>query len=112
MTTHFSDVKPLKNSAAFDEFRDAVLADLAPSGAIEQLLVAEIIHAGWQLGGQLRCSPTEASRARADALRIVRDALAELRRIRAKRPSAEPLKSNVICIGTKRRAGRTLPPAA
>ena len=91
----------------YAEFCAGFQSDLAPEGAVEQTLTAEIVHAAWRL---LRCSVIEAGmtpigdekldpllestmdktqqsvdRARAQAHRIFHRALSELRRIQTER---------------------------
>jgi hypothetical protein len=76
----------------YSAFCTAYQADLAPSGAIEQTLAAEILHAAWRLR---RCSTIEAGmneqaqvsvdRARADAHRTFTRSINELRKIQTER---------------------------
>jgi hypothetical protein len=85
----------------YAEFRAGFHEDLAPEGAVEQTLSAEIIHAAWRLR---RCSVIEAGmepegeldpmlnpvqqavdRARAQAQRSFHRATAELRRLQTER---------------------------
>jgi SEC-C motif len=84
----------------YSAFCTAYEADLAPSGAIEQTLAAEILHAAWRLR---RCSTVEAGmklrdgdqrnentqlsidRARADAHRTFTRSINELRKIQTER---------------------------
>lgn len=89
----------------YSEFCSGFQTDLAPEGAIEQTLAAEIIHAAWRLR---RCSVIEAGmkpigeeeldplldktqlavdRARAQAHRIFHRATSELRRVQTERRS-------------------------
>jgi hypothetical protein len=90
------------------KFCSVIRKDLAPVGAIEQLLVDEIEQA---------CSMSyrgfPASPERLMNLRILREALAELRLLQAHR-AARPTK--VVCITTKRRVAPETtvewPPAA
>jgi hypothetical protein len=87
----------------YAEFCAGFQSDLAPNGAIEHTLAAEVVHAAWRLR---RCSVIEAGivplgcdspdplldktqqsidRARAHAHRIFHRALAELRRLQSER---------------------------
>jgi uncharacterized protein YchJ len=84
----------------YSDFCAAYEADLCPSGAIEQTLAAEILHAAWRLR---RCSTLEAGmklrdgdhrneqtqlsidRARAAAHRIFTRSLNELRKVQTER---------------------------
>ncbi len=87
---------------AYREFRDSLLAELAPSGILETLLADEIVSASWRLR---RCSENEAdlaftvteksefdnpsmgriSRARAAAAKLLFQAINELRRLQTER---------------------------
>ena len=105
----------------YSEFCAGFQADLAPEGAIEQTLAAEIVHAAWRLR---RCSVIEAGmtpigdeeldpllestldktqqsvdRARAQAHRIFHRGLSELRRVQTERR----LRSEVVT--TPRQSG-------
>jgi hypothetical protein len=84
----------------YREFCAAYQADLAPVGAVENTLAAEIFHAAWRLR---RCSAVEGQigpgetqdeseaiersveRARSSALKVFNRALAELRRVQTER---------------------------
>ena len=87
----------------YSEFCADFRTDLAPTGAIEETLAAEIIHAAWRMR---RCSAIEATmmpvgeseldplldktqqsvdRARAEAHRLFHRAMAELRRLQTER---------------------------
>ena len=91
----------------YAEFRAGFQIELAPQGAIEHTLSAEIIHAAWRLR---RCSVIEAAmvpigddaqdpllektqqsidRARANAHRIFHRSMSGLRRLQSERPSLQ-----------------------
>jgi hypothetical protein len=90
------------------KFCSRIRPELAPVGAIEQLLVDEIERACSMI---YRCIP--ASPERLMNLRILRESLAELRLLQAERAART---NKVVCITSKRRApAKTLiewPPAA
>lgn len=94
-------VRP-EEQALYAEFCAGFAAELAPEGALEHTLSAEIIHAAWRLR---RCSAIEAAmnadktgldpsldRVRGQAHRILLRSMAELRRLQAERARTEPAK--------------------
>jgi len=93
------DVVRPEETSLYHLFLEGFHKDLAPEGAMETTLAAEIVHAAWRLR---RCAAAESSidtqldprsaltqqaidRARAQALRIFQHATAELRRIQTER---------------------------
>ncbi len=88
------DVVRPEEQHIYSLFCDGFQQDLAPEGAMESTLAAEIIHAAWRLR---RCSEAESAienhtdgqnsidRARAQAFRHFQRATAELRRIQTER---------------------------
>jgi hypothetical protein len=125
------DFVPLEDRDIYAEFCAALEADLAPEGAIEHILAAEIVHAAWRLR---RCSEVEAlahahdsdpsrtaeqsiERARASAHRIFNRSLHELRRVqterhlRAKLPS-ENGESSMLGVASCKEIEEFLKPSA
>ncbi len=88
------DVVRPEEQDIYDLFCDGFQQDLAPEGAMETTLAAEIIHAAWRLR---RCAEAESAidvqsdaqhsidRARTQALRHFQRATAELRRLQTER---------------------------
>jgi hypothetical protein len=100
-----SDSVSISDRSAYSAVASALLADLSPEGAIEEILAAEIITAAWRLR---RCRNSEmkitaasdldpmenpavdkiqksVDRARADALDTIRRCTAELRKLQTER---------------------------